>query len=261
MGYKEVYNAWKADPEAFWMEAAEAIDWDRKPSRALNDDNAPLYEWFNDGMVNTCWNAVDRHVEAGRGDQVAVIHDSPITRFQARRSPIPNCATASPLWPAPCRPRVSAKVTGSSSTCPWCPKRLRPCWPAPGSVPSTRSSLAVSPPTNWLSGSTMRNPRRLSPPLAGWSRGAWCITNRFWTGRLNWPTAQARLLRHFPARTGSGRTGRRPRCRLARVPGGRRLRRIAFRSRAIIRFISCTPLAPPANPRALCVRLAGIWWR
>ncbi len=79
MGYKEVYDAWKADPEAFWMEAAEAIDWDKKPSRALNDDNAPLYEWFTDGLVNTCWNAVDRHVEAGRGDQVAIIHDSPIT--------------------------------------------------------------------------------------------------------------------------------------------------------------------------------------
>ncbi|MCV6594907.1 MAG: propionate-CoA ligase PrpE [Silicimonas sp.] len=79
MGYKDVYAAWKADPEAFWMEAAQAIDWDKKPSRALNDTNAPLYEWFTDGMVNTCWNAVDRHVEAGRGDQTAIIHDSPIT--------------------------------------------------------------------------------------------------------------------------------------------------------------------------------------
>jgi propionyl-CoA synthetase len=80
MGYKAVYEAWKSDPEAFWMEAAEAIDWDRKPSRALNDDNAPLYEWFTDGMVNTCWNAVDRHVEGGRGDQAAIIYDSPITQ-------------------------------------------------------------------------------------------------------------------------------------------------------------------------------------
>ena len=79
MGYKDVYAAWKADPEAFWMEAAEAIDWDRKPSRALSDESAPLYEWFTDGLTNTCWNAVDRHVEAGRGDQIAVIHDSPIT--------------------------------------------------------------------------------------------------------------------------------------------------------------------------------------
>ena len=79
MGYKEVYDSWKADPDAFWMEAAAAIDWDQMPSKALFDDNAPLYEWFSDGTVNTCWNAVDRHVDAGRGDQTAIIHDSPIT--------------------------------------------------------------------------------------------------------------------------------------------------------------------------------------
>ena len=84
MGYKNIYEGWQADPEAFWMEAAEAIDWDRKPTRALNDDNAPLYEWFTDGMVNTCWNAVDRHVEAGRGDQDAIIYDSPITGAKSR---------------------------------------------------------------------------------------------------------------------------------------------------------------------------------
>ena len=79
MAYKDVYDSWKADPEAFWMGAAQAIDWVQKPSKALFDGNAPLYEWFVDGKVNTCWNAVDRHVEAGRGDQVAIIHDSPVT--------------------------------------------------------------------------------------------------------------------------------------------------------------------------------------
>ncbi|MFZ5751009.1 MAG: propionate-CoA ligase PrpE [Pseudomonadota bacterium] len=79
MTYKDVYARWLADPEAFWMEAAAAIDWDRKPSRALWADKAPIYEWFKDGLVNTCWNAVDRHVEAGRGNQIAIIHDSPIT--------------------------------------------------------------------------------------------------------------------------------------------------------------------------------------
>ncbi|OOY19274.1 propionyl-CoA synthetase [Thioclava sp. DLFJ5-1] len=79
MGYKEVYSAWQADPEKFWMDAAEKIDWDEKPSKALFDGDAPLYEWFSDGMVNTCWNAVDRHVEQGRGDQIAIMHESPIT--------------------------------------------------------------------------------------------------------------------------------------------------------------------------------------
>jgi len=79
MAYNDVYAGWKADPEGFWMRAAEAIDWVAKPSRALFDDNAPLYEWFVDGQVNTCWNAVDRHVEAGHGDRIAIIHDSPVT--------------------------------------------------------------------------------------------------------------------------------------------------------------------------------------
>ncbi|MGB0505749.1 MAG: propionyl-CoA synthetase [Pikeienuella sp.] len=77
--YSEVYGDWRADPEAFWMKAAESIDWTKKPSKALSDDNAPLYEWFVDGECNSCWNAVDRHVAAGRGDQAAIIHDSPIT--------------------------------------------------------------------------------------------------------------------------------------------------------------------------------------
>ncbi|WP_107495513.1 propionate-CoA ligase PrpE [Thalassobius sp. I31.1] len=79
MTYRETYDAWKADPEAFWMEAAEAIEWDQKPSKALSDENAPLYEWYADAKVNTCWNAVDRHVENGRGEQTAIIYDSPIT--------------------------------------------------------------------------------------------------------------------------------------------------------------------------------------
>ncbi|MGI3168617.1 propionate-CoA ligase PrpE [Pseudooceanicola sp. C21-150M6] len=79
MAYKDIYGDWQQDPERFWMQAAEAIDWDRKPSKALDDSKAPLYEWFSDGMVNTCWNAVDRHVENGRGEQTAIIYDSPIT--------------------------------------------------------------------------------------------------------------------------------------------------------------------------------------
>ncbi|WP_069299314.1 propionyl-CoA synthetase [Neptunicoccus sediminis] len=84
MGYKEVYADWQADPEAFWMEAAKAIDWIVEPTKALHDDNAPLYEWFSDGVVNTCYNAVDRHVENGRGDQDAIIYDSPITGAKCR---------------------------------------------------------------------------------------------------------------------------------------------------------------------------------
>ncbi|MDO6798425.1 propionate-CoA ligase PrpE [Shimia thalassica] len=79
MAYKDVYEGWKQDPEGFWMDAAQAIDWVEAPSKALFEKGDNMYEWFADAKVNTCWNAVDRHVEAGRGEQTAIIYDSPIT--------------------------------------------------------------------------------------------------------------------------------------------------------------------------------------
>ena len=79
MAYADIYAGWKSDPEGFWMEAAKGIDWVTPPNSALNASKAPLYEWFTETQVNTCWNAVDRHVKAGRGDQTAIIYDSPVT--------------------------------------------------------------------------------------------------------------------------------------------------------------------------------------
>ncbi|HEY0638975.1 MAG TPA: propionyl-CoA synthetase [Pseudonocardiaceae bacterium] len=72
-----------ADPEGFWLEAARAIDWTRPPTRALDASAAPLYRWFPDGELNTCHNALDRHVDAGRGDRVALRYDSPVTGARA----------------------------------------------------------------------------------------------------------------------------------------------------------------------------------
>ena len=79
MSYKDVYENWKKDPEAFWMAIANSIDWYKKPTLALNSENAPLYEWFTDARVNTCFNAVDRHLLNGRANQKAIIYDSPVT--------------------------------------------------------------------------------------------------------------------------------------------------------------------------------------
>ncbi|OXM73404.1 MULTISPECIES: propionyl-CoA synthetase [Amycolatopsis] len=67
------------DPEGFWLAAAKAIDWTREPSQALDSSNAPLFRWFPDGELNTAYNALDRHVERGRGEQPALIWDSPVT--------------------------------------------------------------------------------------------------------------------------------------------------------------------------------------
>ena len=82
--YRDVYAEWERDPEAFWMKEAGNVDWFDPPRKALDDSNAPLYRWFADATTNTCWNAVDRHVEAGRGDQTAIIYDSPVTDSKAK---------------------------------------------------------------------------------------------------------------------------------------------------------------------------------
>ncbi len=77
--YFETYEAWRSDPEAFWREAAKAIDWFRPPE-TIFDRSAGVYgRWFTDAETNTCYNCLDRHVEGGRGDQLAFIHDSAMT--------------------------------------------------------------------------------------------------------------------------------------------------------------------------------------
>lgn len=77
--YSEVYGAWKTDPEAFWSEAAEAIDWFEKPERVFDSERGIYGHWFPGGLTNSCYNCLDRHVEAGRGEQIAFIYDSPVT--------------------------------------------------------------------------------------------------------------------------------------------------------------------------------------
>jgi propionyl-CoA synthetase len=77
--YRKVHDASLADPEGFWREAATAIDWVTPPTRILDDSRPPFYRWYPDAELNVCFNALDRHVVAGRGDQPAVYYDSPVT--------------------------------------------------------------------------------------------------------------------------------------------------------------------------------------
>jgi len=79
--YESVFRASVEDPEAFWLDAAKAIDWQTAPTKAL-DARPPFYSWFPDGELNICANALDRHVEAGHGDRAALIYDSPVTGTQ-----------------------------------------------------------------------------------------------------------------------------------------------------------------------------------
>ena len=77
--FSEIQAAAQADPQAFWATAAEDIHWMSPYSTILNDDNPPFYRWFEGGTLNTCYNALDRHIDEGRGDQLALIYDSPVT--------------------------------------------------------------------------------------------------------------------------------------------------------------------------------------
>jgi propionyl-CoA synthetase len=77
--FDEVYQKSMEDPVGFWAEAAEDIAWYKKWDKVLDDSNPPFYKWFPGAECNTCYNAVDRHVEDGRGEQAAIIYDSPIT--------------------------------------------------------------------------------------------------------------------------------------------------------------------------------------
>ncbi len=77
--YAEAYRRSLADPEGFWGEAAQAIQWEKRWDRVLDADNPPFYRWFPGGRLNTCHNALDRHVAGGRAEQAALIYDSPVT--------------------------------------------------------------------------------------------------------------------------------------------------------------------------------------
>ena len=80
--YRQAHEQSIADPDAFWASAAQAITWSTPPTVVCDGANAPLYRWFPDGRLNTCYNALDRHVESGRGDQPALLYVSPVTGSQ-----------------------------------------------------------------------------------------------------------------------------------------------------------------------------------
>ncbi len=77
--FDQIYKRSIEDPDGFWAEAAEAIHWDKRWDKVLDDSNKPFYRWFSGGKLNTCYNALDFHVENGRAGQPALIYDSPIT--------------------------------------------------------------------------------------------------------------------------------------------------------------------------------------
>ena len=77
--YGQVYERSMREPEAFWAAAAEDIYWDKRWDKVFDDSRKPYYRWFTGGRLNTCYNMLDLHIERGRGKQVALIYDSPVT--------------------------------------------------------------------------------------------------------------------------------------------------------------------------------------
>ena len=85
-GYRDTFRASIDAPDRFWADAATAIDWYRPPTQVLDSSNPPFYRWYPDGELNTCHNALDRHIEAGAGARTALIYDSPVTGSRRRYS-------------------------------------------------------------------------------------------------------------------------------------------------------------------------------
>ena len=82
--YDQIYLKSIENREAFWSELANDIFWYKKPSKILKTEDPPFYKWYEDGITNTCYNAVDLHVESGNGKKLAIIYDSPITKSQKK---------------------------------------------------------------------------------------------------------------------------------------------------------------------------------
>ncbi len=84
MSYSSIMSAWQRDPEGFWAAAAEQLHWQRRWDKVMDTSASSTGRWFTGGELNTTYNALDRHVEAGHGERTALIFDSAMTGIRAR---------------------------------------------------------------------------------------------------------------------------------------------------------------------------------
>ena len=221
MGYREVYEDWKADPEGFWMKAAERDRLDQPAARRPRRQPGALLRLVPGRASATPAGTPSTGTSAaGHGDR----RRDHLRLARHRHGGADHLRrTAASGWrgsPARWRRAGSARATGSSSTCRWSRRRWSPCWPAPGSGRSTRSSSAASPRTSSPSASTTRGRRRSSPPPAASSRAGWCATSRWSTPRSTDAVHKPEFCLVFQRDAGAGDARRRARPRLARGAGG-----------------------------------------
>ena len=160
--YDETYARSLEDPEAFWAEAAEGIDWEKRWDRVFDHSRLPFSRWFPGAEVNTCHNALDRHVDAGRGEQTALIYDSPVTGIVQSFTYAELQGLAARFAGA-----LSARGVGRGDRVvlylPMVPESChRDAGLRPASAPFTPWCSAVSRRTSLRPGSTTRSPRSSS---------------------------------------------------------------------------------------------------
>ena len=257
--FKDVHSRSLADPEGFWGEAAAGIDWIKPWDRVLDDSNPPFYRWFAGGELNTCYNAVDRHVAAGRGDQAAIIYDSPVTdtvetiSYAELQERVARCAGAlaergvtkgdrviiyMPMVPEAVIAMLAC-ARGSARCIPWSSAALRPTsWRCASTMPKPKAILSASCGIEPGSGFVEYKPllRRRDRP-GGAQAGVHCLILQRpqWRGEHCSGRGDARLARAMVA-DAEPATACVPRQGDGSPP------------------TSSTPRAPPDSPRASCVR-------
>ena len=258
--YGELFDASIADPEAFWADAARDVSWIREPRRILDDSNPPFYRWFPDAELNTCANALDRHVADGRADQPALIYDSPVTgsqRTYTYAELLDETARFAGVLARPGRGqgRPGRGVHADDSRGRHHHAGVRA--DRRGALGGVRRFRRR---TNWPPASTTPGPRSSCRPPAGSSPPARWSTSRCSTPRWT-PRAPTPRLHHRPTRSAALRADRGPRPGLARPDGHRGARRSRCRSRPPTRSTCSTPRARPGSRRASSATTAATRWR
>ena len=256
MSYAQAYARALNDPEGFWGEAAEALHWERRWDRVLDDSRPPFYRWFTGGRLNTCYNALDRHV-AERADQPALIYDSPVTgsistlTFAELRDEVARCAGAlRKLRRRAGRPGDHLHADGARGGDR--DARLRAARRDPlGGVRRLRRARARDPHRRREAEAdplgVLRHRGGPRDPLQAAARRG---------DRAG--DAQARALHHPAAAAVRGGPAGGPRSGLAGRGAGAQRLPTACRSPRPIRSTSSTPRAPPASPRAWCATTAAM---
>ena len=108
--YKDIYQKSINNREEFWKEVSENIFWYKKPTKILNSDNPPFYKWYEDGVTNTCYNALDLHIDEGRGDKLAIIPIDTSQKDIPTKSPVSSIGVAALAEPVIPKKATAAKA-------------------------------------------------------------------------------------------------------------------------------------------------------